>query len=302
MGRASSYDIVHFDGSLWIADTPTSGAICYVTDEAKLYIFSASWLPISTAIPDATTTTKGVASFAALDFSVSSGAVSLNVHNVAWSTITTTTQAVDDIATDGGTFNGTITNIGWWIDNYGFEWKEGLGGDVTSITVGTSQSVTTFDYVKTGLNAGTTYYVRTWGYNEAGKGYGSWVEFTTESAVPVVTTQGASVPVAVPNPAYYEWATGNGTIVSGEKITDRGFEIVVEFSGDLYDSIQHSIAGFEGTASWDWDAWAYVGTLTKTETEDIGFGGYFEAEAYDMELGNFPAIIDKLFVRRMLYI
>jgi len=64
----------------------------------------------------------------------------------------------------------------------------------------------------------------------------------------------------------------------------------------LYDSIQHSIAGFEGTASWDNTAWAYVGTLTKTETEDIGFGGYFEAGAYDMELGSFPSTFsDMLF-------
>ena len=153
------------------------------------------------------------------------------------------------------------------------------------------------------VTAGQTYYVRAFCYltdyppatYPDAIGYGEVIEVVTPSLEPVVTTQAATVPVAVANPAYYEWATGNGTIVSGEKITDRGFEIVVNFSGDLYDNIQHSIAGFEGTASWDSTAWAYVGTLTKTETEDIGFGGYFEAGAYDMELGSFPAIFDKLF-------
>jgi hypothetical protein len=117
----------------------------------------------------------------------------------------------------------------------------------------------------------------------------------TYPTIPVVTTQAASVPTPVANPAYCEWATGNGTIVSGENITDRGFEIVVEFSGDLYEEIQHSMAGFEGDTSFDFDTFMWVGTLTKTETENIGFGDYFEVGAYDMELGSFPAIIDKLF-------
>ena len=219
---------------------------------------------------------------------------------IAITTPSVTTHAADYIISIGANLNGEITDAGHWYDSYGFEYKEGLEGEVISVVDGSSGYYTTkeFDKYVFPLSPSTLYYYRAWASNDAGKGYGDWVSFTTLNVIPVVTTQGASVPVAVPNPAYYEWATGNGTIVSvgNDTITERGFEIVVEFSGDLYDSIQHSIAGFEGTASWDWDAWAYVGTLTKTETEDNGFGDYFDVGAYDMELGSFPSTFsDMLF-------
>ena len=58
---------------------------------------------------------------------------------------------------------------------------------------------------------------------------------------PVVTTQAAAVPVPVANPAYCEFADGNGTIVSGSNITERGFEISLAFSGTLYDVIVHEM-------------------------------------------------------------
>lgn len=207
---------------------------------------------------------------------------------------TVTTQAATDIETTKARFNGTIVDRGYWLSTYGFEWKKGIGGSVTSIQVGTggaSQSVTTFNYLKTGLTSATTYYFRAWGNNNAGKGYGEWVEFTT-LGVASVTTQAAAVPVPVSNPAYCEFADGNGTITSTTNATERGFEVKHEYSGDLCGAIKHSIAGFEGDTSWDWDAWAWVGTLIKTETE----GGDFEEGAFTLELGNFPAqFFDQLF-------
>ena len=210
-----------------------------------------------------------------------------------------TTQDATNIAATSVTGNGRIMSVPEGnFTTRGFEYyKDGLPDDITTESENGDFSTGTFSLPFTGLTQDQLYYYRTFALNDELTTYGDWVEFTPEEFLePVVTTQAASVPVAVPNPAYYEWATGNGTIVSGEKITDRGFEIVVNFSGDLYDSIQHSIAGFEGTASWDNTAWAYVGTLTKTETEDIGFGGYFEAGAYDMELGSFPSTFsDMLF-------
>jgi len=78
--------------------------------------------------------------------------------------------------TEGGsvTFNGEITNLGGWINSYGFEWKEGIDGEIYSIQVGAAyQGVTTFYYNKSGLSWPT--YFRAWGENEAGKSYGDWV-------------------------------------------------------------------------------------------------------------------------------
>ena len=118
------------------------------------------------------------------------------------------------------------------------------------------------------------------------------------AAIPVVTTEAAAVPVPVANTAYCEFADGNGTIVSGSNITTRGFEIKHEFSGDLYDKIMHSIAGFEGDTEWDFDTGKWVGTLVKTETEEYNHitGEYFTTGAYTLELGAFPAFFyDQLF-------
>ena len=174
---------------------------------------------------------------------------------------TATTQAATDIDTTIATLNGTITDIGHWLLSYGFELKEGLEGEVYSTTAGGStQDITTFNKIVYGLTPGTTYYVRAWGYNEAGKGHGDWVKFTTESAISV-TTESAEVPVPTANPAYCEWATGNGTITSGTNATERGFEIKLSFSGDLYDRIQHGMAGFTGDTSLNITVWE--GTLTR---------------------------------------
>ena len=208
----------------------------------------------------------------------------LNIE-VALSVPTATTQAATDIDTIIATFNGTITNNGWWINSYGFEWKEGVGGDVSSVTVGTSQSVTTFDYVKTGLNAGTTYYVRAWGYNEAGKGYGEWVEFETLSAEPVVTTEAPDIVDEWGFP-YYHCARGHGTIVSGSDITERGFEVkvAVDFYG-VGPYVWWHLIGFIDVGDIVTDMGQWTGTLTKTE--------YDHGTPYDPELGAFTVPLGK---------
>ena len=173
---------------------------------------------------------------------------------------------------------------------YGFQLKEGLEGDITTLTgSSTSQLLSTYTKFAEGLTLGTLYYYRAWCTNEAGTGYGEWVPFTTLGYAPVVTTQAASVPVPVSNPAYCEWATGNGTIVSGSNITERGFEIKHEFSGNLYGVIMHEMAGFVGDTILSFNVW--IGTMIKIEHDhesDIG--------AYTLELGAFPAFFyDKLF-------
>jgi len=202
---------------------------------------------------------------------------------------TAVTNDATDIAYTSGRFNGEITDIGYWIDNYGFEWKEGVGGDVTSVTIGgANQNITTFSYLKTGLSEGTTYYFRAWGNNDAGKGYGEWVEFTTLSYAPVVTTQAATE-------IDYCRAIGNGTIVSGSDITERGFEVKILFSGRLADYIHHEFAGFEGDHTIINNE--FVATMVKTESETGTYtaGVYELVLGYSSELSACSAFWDKLF-------
>lgn len=75
-------DVMTFDGVSWIAFTPTSGALVYNEATTMLYVFNGGWLPISDAVPDATYTQKGVASFEETDFNVVSGHVSLKTVQV----------------------------------------------------------------------------------------------------------------------------------------------------------------------------------------------------------------------------
>ena len=107
---------------------------------------------------------------------------------------------------------------------------------------------------------------------------------------PVVTTEGADVPVPVSNPAYCEFADGNGTITSAVNATERGFEVKHEYSGDLYGVIMHEMAEFVGDTVLNGTVWE--GTLIKIEHEH----GDFVQGAFTLELGAFPAFFyDKLF-------
>jgi len=201
---------------------------------------------------------------------------------------TATTQEETGMGVDDVTINGTIVDNGHWLDSYGFELKKEIDGDVTNYVVGGSgnQDVTTFSKYVDGLSTGT-YYYRAWGSNEAGKGYGEWVSF--EIVFTTVTTEAASVPDPVANSSY-EFADGHGTINSSTNATERGFEVKHEYSGDLYGSIAHHIAGFVGDVSLNGTIWE--GTLVKTESED----GDFAEGAFTLELGAFPSFFyDQLF-------
>lgn len=135
-----------------------------------------------------------------------------------------------------------------------------------------------------GLLPDTTYYIRAYAYTvDGGYGYGDEVEFATAPAAPVVTTQAASVPDPIANSSY-QYATGNGTIVSGADITERGFEVRIAKPSGVYDWIVHHIAGFV-----DDDDYIYM-IKTENETGDFGTG------AFSLILGRWPAVTsDTLF-------
>jgi len=180
-------------------------------------------------------------------------------------------------------FNGEITDSGYWLDSYGFEWKQGEEGDITAIEVGTNRTTgLVFEYEKTGLS-GTIYY-RAYGTNGAGTGYGEWEAIVFAS----ITTQAATN-------ITYDYALGNGTIVAGEDITERGFEVKFELAAMLGDYVFHHVAGFEpeepvdfNVSTGNWEA-----TMIKTITEENGF----EAGAYTGDLAKqpYPMYYDTLF-------
>ena len=78
----------------------------------------------------------------------------------------------------------------------------------------------------------------------------------------------------------YQCGIGNGTITSGTNATERGFEIVVNFSGTLADYFNHLTAGFVGDCSWD-IVLKWNGTMVKIEHEH----GNFAEGAYELVLG-----------------
>jgi len=184
---------------------------------------------------------------------------------------TAVTNNYTDKTGSSARFNGEITDSGYWLDDYGFEWKQGLEGEISSITVGSNRATgLEFSYNKTGLSG--TIYFRAWGENGAGRGYGEWKVISFDA----VTTE-------PPTQVGVDHAKGNGT-ATGDNITERGFEIKFEFSGTLYDLIKHHIAGFEGDQDLITPFNVWEATLIKTVTET----GIFEAESFVGDLGKWP--------------
>jgi len=124
-------------------------------------------------------------------YNIYAGASSAYLHEVKFNTATppvviptVTTQAVTDIDEITATGNGNITDTGE--ENCT---KRGVCWNTTgSPTITDSKSEETgsfgtgaFTRSMTGLDPGVLYYVKAYAYNSAGYGYGSEVEFTTQS-------------------------------------------------------------------------------------------------------------------------
>lgn len=126
---------------------------------------------------------------------------------------TVTTQAVSSISFTTSTGNGNITNTG------------GENCTVRGVQVNTSASAIgaadfhadgdygtgAFTQAITGLNNGTTYYVRAYATNSEDTGYGSWVSFTSNAYGEITIESGDTWEIADTD----DWSEWNFTVESG---------------------------------------------------------------------------------------
>lgn len=122
--------------------------------------------------------------------------------------VTTTTAKVGGEVTDDG---------GLLITERGICYAILQGPTVGDTKVVQGEGVGTFTALLTGLQLGTTYYVRAYAINENGTAYGNEVSFTTDIMEPTVTTADA-IGVA------YTSATVGGEVTSdgGSEVTEHG--------------------------------------------------------------------------------
>ena len=103
------------------------------------------------------------------------------------------TITISNITTTTARLNGKVTSIGervTGIEDYGFVWStlpEPTLATGEKVSNGSRTNTTTYYNDVTGLNDGTTYYVRAYAINEKGTAYGNEVKFTTtEILLPTV--------------------------------------------------------------------------------------------------------------------
>jgi formylglycine-generating enzyme required for sulfatase activity len=128
---------------------------------------------------------------------------------------TTAASAItDSSATSGGTFTSTGNSL---ISTSGVVWNTTGGPTIASNKTSDGALSGSFTSALTGLQGGTTYYVRAYAVHETGVAYGNEVSFTTLAGEPAVTT--AAVEVLSSSKAKL-----GGQVVSdgGATVTDRG--------------------------------------------------------------------------------
>ena len=140
--------------------------------------------------------------------SFTSGLVTPTVTTGAITSITSTTAFGGGNVTDGGGATVTTRGICWSISQ-----NPTISNNKSTNGSGTGSFTSSI----TGLEPGTTYYVRAYATNSAGTSYGSQMIFTTTAVVPTVTTTSISGVTST-------GALSGGTVTSdgGASVTARG--------------------------------------------------------------------------------
>ncbi len=129
-----------------------------------------------------------------------------------------TTTDISAITKNSAVSGGTISNDGGApVTDRGVCWSLTANPTIASFKTSDGTGIGSFPSNLTGLNSGTTYYVRAFATNNVGTGYGNQLTFTTSSDIPVVTTSTISFVTG-------NAASGGGNISSdgGAAITARG--------------------------------------------------------------------------------
>lgn len=132
------------------------------------------------------------------------------------------TTSVSGISGSSGTSGGNVTATGGrTIDACGVVYGTSANPTYTGSNYfsGTTVQSGTFPVTLTGLNTGTTYYVRSYAHNSLGYGYGTQVSFTTSSvSPPTVTTTAISAITTSSATSGYSVTNSGGAAVSSQGI------------------------------------------------------------------------------------
>jgi len=142
---------------------------------------------------------------------------------------TVVTSAATLVEDETATLNGNMTNNGGEAPTIrGFEYKEGVDGDVQYAYDSGYFSVGAFSKDITGLDPTKKYYFKAYATNTSGTGYGKELSFGVDVDAPTVTSSAATL-------VDHEKATlgGNITATGGQDCEERGFEYKVGVGGDV---------------------------------------------------------------------
>ncbi len=157
------------------------------------------------------------------------------VHPEASTAPTVSTNAATSVTSNAATINGEITDTGGANATVrGFVWGTSAtlsGGDTATTTESGTFGISTFSSNRTSLSPSTVYYFRAYATNVAGTGYGSILNFTTESSLPVasgVSINGGATSINLTENTTTA-ASCVGTVSDGD-----GFADITSVTADFY--------------------------------------------------------------------
>ena len=197
MNWAKSGNVSAYPSSGWTTGT---GLVYGVTTHSSLSTFTQNQ------------TSSNISSNGIFQWNVSGGVVQ-SVPTMA------ATTGVSGISGSGGTSGGNVTATGGLtIDACGVVYGTSANPTYTGSNyfTGTTVQSGTFPVTLTGLNPGTTYYIRSYAHNSLGYGYGTQSSFTTSSVSPptVTTTAISGITTSTATSGYTVTNTGGSTVTA----------------------------------------------------------------------------------------